>query len=312
MHTFKYSVVIPHFNSSSLLKEMVKSIPERNDIEIIVVDDNSSAQHKDELKNLKHDNLHVLYNESNMGAGYSRNVGLSHIRGEWVSVVDADDFFNQAAFDTFDKAIDNNIDYINYTISYFNQDTEMHNTNPNSFSNHSVLEFIKNPTKKTVRYFKLRNTVCYNKLVRADFIKENNIKFEEVPVNNDVFYAYQVSLKAKYFKVISDCLYHKKIVSSSITKRKRNIEREFLFFLQAKKRSGLAAAIGLKRYPFYRSELLYIPYLIKKRGLLDMIKFFKYRLEHKAEVKDAFNAYTEFFRDLSLNDIDDSINFLIR
>ena len=311
MAVFKYSVVIPHFNSSSLLKEMIESIPKRNDIEIIVVDDNSSREQKDELNEIKHTNLSVLFNETNMGAGYSRNVGLSHVQGEWVSVVDADDFFDSKAFDVFDKYISNDIDYINFTISYYNQDTGIYDNNPNSFSNRSVLQFIENQSKKTIRYFKLRNTVCYNKLVRADFIRQNRIFFEEVPVNNDVLYAYQVGLKSKYYKVIPDCLYHKKIVTSSITNRKRNIEREFLFFLQAKKRSGLAASLGLRKYPFYRSELLYIPFFIKKRGLWDTIKFFIYRFQHNGEVKDAFGAYALMFKTLNLQDIDNSIKYMI-
>lgn len=40
---FNYSFIIPHHNSPDLLNRYLKSIPQREDIEIIVVDDNSYA-----------------------------------------------------------------------------------------------------------------------------------------------------------------------------------------------------------------------------------------------------------------------------
>ena len=41
-----YSFVIPHHNSPTLLNRCLDSIPQREDIEIIVVDDNSDADKK--------------------------------------------------------------------------------------------------------------------------------------------------------------------------------------------------------------------------------------------------------------------------
>ncbi len=36
---FDYSIIIPHYNIPKLLLRCVKSIPERDDVQIIVVDD---------------------------------------------------------------------------------------------------------------------------------------------------------------------------------------------------------------------------------------------------------------------------------
>lgn len=38
-----YSIIIPHYNIPDLLQRLLDSIPQREDIEIIVVDDNSSS-----------------------------------------------------------------------------------------------------------------------------------------------------------------------------------------------------------------------------------------------------------------------------
>jgi hypothetical protein len=38
-------------------------------------------------------------------------------------------------------------------------------------------------------------------------------------------------------------------------------------------------------------DLLYVPFMIKKRGFADMVRFFRYRSQHKKEVKLARQAY---------------------
>lgn len=309
MAEYTYSVVIPHYNSPKLLARMLKSIPERNDIQIIVVDDCSPKEAQDELMQLQHKGLEVVLQTENHGAGYARNVGLGKIKGEWCIFVDADDFFAVNTFEVFDKHVECNIDYINFAISFYNINEDKYDYNPPSFSNQSVLRFLKDATITNCLYFKLRNTVCYNKLVKASFLREKSIRFEEVPVNNDVFYALQVGLLSKYYKVIKECLYHKLIVNSSITNRKRDIHREYLFFIQAIKRNGLSAMLGLYNYPFYRSEFLYIPHLIKKRGVSDTLRFFKYRWQHNAEVKEAYDVYRNKFNSLTRVDIENMVNY---
>lgn len=41
-----YTVIIPHFNDVESLKVMIRSIPDRTDIQIIVVDDNTFPQNE--------------------------------------------------------------------------------------------------------------------------------------------------------------------------------------------------------------------------------------------------------------------------
>ena len=40
---YNYSVIIPHYNIVPLLERCLKSIPDREDIQIVVVDDNSNV-----------------------------------------------------------------------------------------------------------------------------------------------------------------------------------------------------------------------------------------------------------------------------
>ena len=40
------SIIIPHFNSPRLLENLLKSMPAREDIQIIVIDDNSTEDRR--------------------------------------------------------------------------------------------------------------------------------------------------------------------------------------------------------------------------------------------------------------------------
>lgn len=297
---YTYSVVIPHYNSAFLLKRMLRSIPERNDIQVIVVDDNSEDADVEVLGNLIHKNLEVYYLKENQGAGAARNIGLKYVQGNWVVVVDADDYFETKAFDRFDEEINDDYDYIMYCISYFNPETNSKEQAIGNVSNNSNLNYISNPSLEHFRFLKLKSTVCYNKLVNLKFLQKFNIHFEECEVNNDVLYAYMVSLYSNKMKLLDDALYIKELVPTSITGRKRSIEREFLFYIQAQKRNGLFELLNLKKYPFYRSDILYVVFLLHKRGLFDTIKFFKYRKKHISVVKEARSYYKHFFEGISL------------
>ena len=50
MQHINYSIIIPHKNSASLLQYCLNSIPIRDDVQVIVVDDNSDADKVDTSK----------------------------------------------------------------------------------------------------------------------------------------------------------------------------------------------------------------------------------------------------------------------
>ena len=290
---------------------MLNSIPERNDIQVIVVDDKSSDDEVVSLQNLKHKNLEVYYQTVNKGAGAARNVGLKHVQGKWVSVVDADDFFAKDAFKRFDEEVQPELDYVMFCIAHYDAKSKKIVPALGNVSNNSNLLFINNPSIKNFRYIKFKSTVCYNKLVNVDFLQKNNIHFEECLVNNDVLFAYMVSLKSEKMKILKDVLYLKELVSTSITGKKRDIAREFLFYLQAQKRNGLFELLNYKKYPFYRSDILYVLYFLKKRGLLDTWSFFRYRKKNIDLVKEARSFYKHFFENLTITVVDRKLSACI-
>jgi glycosyltransferase involved in cell wall biosynthesis len=268
---------------------MLDSIPNREDIQIIVVDDCSDEDKITELQKSHHQNLSIYKEKQNLGAGHARNIGLSYATGKWVLVVDADDIFDPKAFDVFDQYIDSDIDYLCYVVDSL--DNSLRPDGAWIRSSESIKAYCKEKSKENTLRLRYQNLICRNKMVSLSFIKKNNIKFEECQVNNDVYYGLAIGHLARKFVVLPNVLYHSIRSVGSITRKPRTIEREFLFYLQAQKRNGFYEAIGLKRWPYYRYDCLYIPFMIKKKGLKGAFQFFKYRKEHIEEVRASKNSY---------------------
>lgn len=291
---YTYSVSIPHYNSPRLLKRMLKSIPERDDIQVIVVDDGSEKQNVDELKCLQHKNLELILLDENMGGGYARNIGLQHATGKWFISVDADDYFSDDAFEVFDQYKDKDIDCLGFCVLCV--DTVTGKVTRDLVANKNVTEFLEKRTRKAENLLRYYNLEAWNKLVSMDFISKYNIHYENCRVNIDVLYSILIGLNAKNYIVIPNKLYYFTENPDSITHKKRTVEREFQFYLQVQKRNGFYKAIGLNHLPFFRADYLYVPFMLKKRGLRDTIEFFRLWWKRRDERKQARKEYLEYVR----------------
>lgn len=102
----KISVIIPCHNGTDYLKDAMGSVNQQGvEVEIIVIDDNSTDGTQDYAKNLGIDKVY----ETTISKGLSaaRNVGLNNMTGDYVVFLDHDDIINANTFTTmlaeFDK-----------------------------------------------------------------------------------------------------------------------------------------------------------------------------------------------------------------
>lgn len=77
---YNYSFIIPHKNCPELLQRCVDSIPERDDVQVIVVDDNSDEEKKPSLK--EHKNLQVILLDASQSKGAGRARLVIWVTGE--------------------------------------------------------------------------------------------------------------------------------------------------------------------------------------------------------------------------------------
>ena len=120
-----YSIIIPHKNIPVLLERCLNSIPERKDIQIIVIDDSSNNTVINLLKDLElnRSNVEVIFTSKGKGAGYARNIGLEKASGKWLLFADADDFYSKKAFNYFDSYLNSNLDLVYFMMESCFSDT---------------------------------------------------------------------------------------------------------------------------------------------------------------------------------------------
>ena len=90
------SVIIPVYNAEAYLEECLDSVVNQTlkNIEIICVNDGSTDNSLDILKEYQEkDDRVIIINQENQGAGVARNQGIKVAKGNYLSILDADDFF---------------------------------------------------------------------------------------------------------------------------------------------------------------------------------------------------------------------------
>lgn len=204
---YNYSIIIPHHNIPLLLKRCLNSIPHRPDLQIIVIDDNSSPQCISELKLLEKEFPHVLfyYLAQGGGAGKARNIGLTQSKGEYILFADADDFFNYCLDEILSEYINSKYDVI-----YFNAnslDTNKYQpTWRNLYLSKMIAEYKNHPDKAI---FKLKYVFGepWCKLVKKELIIKNQITFDETNIHNDTKYSYLVGFYSQTIHVDERAIY---------------------------------------------------------------------------------------------------------
>ena len=93
----KVSIVIPCYNDFEYIEEAVHSALNQTYLnkEIIVVDDGSDSLTKQVLENLR-SKIDILIFQNNSGPGHARNAGIKVSSGEFILVLDGDDFFEDS------------------------------------------------------------------------------------------------------------------------------------------------------------------------------------------------------------------------
>lgn len=110
---FKLSIIIPIYNNSEYLKPLLESLKQqkknREDIEIIAVDD-GSTQDMRFLDNF----ADVVIHKVNGGCASARNAGLDAARGNYVAFLDADDAVKSNYIDVIYEDATRGYDYVTY------------------------------------------------------------------------------------------------------------------------------------------------------------------------------------------------------
>lgn len=112
----KLSVIVPVYNVENYLGQCLESILNQTlqDIEIICINDGSKDSSKDIISKYKsRDKRITQIDKANGGYGCACNTGLKLAKGEYISIIEPDDFIDNRMFeDLYNLAIKNDADIV--------------------------------------------------------------------------------------------------------------------------------------------------------------------------------------------------------
>ena len=96
MNNFKFSVVIPTYNSSKTINKTITSVLRQKykNFEIIVVDDGSNDNTVSKVKQISDSRIRVFKIKRSGGPAKPRNYGINKSISEWICFLDSDDLWD--------------------------------------------------------------------------------------------------------------------------------------------------------------------------------------------------------------------------
>ena len=173
----KVSVIVPVYNTERHLSKCLYSLINQSlqELEVIAVDDNSTdSSYKilKEFQRLYPNKIRVFHNIVNRVQAFSRNIGISIAKGEYIGFLDSDDYVNFEMYKSmYEGAKENGFPEVVVTgLLFVNNDYYLENGF--DFLHRSagkVYDVLKNCE------FVLMNSpsVC-NKIFRSDTVKDND------------------------------------------------------------------------------------------------------------------------------------------
>lgn len=166
----KVSIVITAYNVVEYLEKAVMSAIQQGVKEVIIVEDKSTDNTKDVITELVmklSDIVKVIYNKENIGAGLSRRVGIENATGEYVLLLDGDDYLDEGYIKALlDRAEETGADIVSSGIKIIQED--------GSWTADCYGDFTSVGMDKIARFWRNRTVFLSNKLVRRSL-------YEKVP-----------------------------------------------------------------------------------------------------------------------------------
>lgn len=177
----KISVVVPVYNVEKYLKECIDSIINQTleDIEIICVNDGSTDSSLEILNDYaKKDSRIIVINKSNSGYGHTMNMGLNAATGEYVGIIESDDFADKNMFeDLYKLAKEYDADIVKGDWYNYWSKNKFARKN-NRISSAKVLKLTNSKQDKSLLRI---NPSVWSAIYKKEFLNKYNIRFLETP-----------------------------------------------------------------------------------------------------------------------------------
>ena len=225
-----YSVIIPHYNDAEDLERCLASIPVRDDLEVIVVDDDSDPGKVDfeHFPGLDRPGTTVIFSKGKdgKGPGYARNVGMGRAQGKWIVFSDSDDYFLPVFGEMLDSYKDSDADVVYFKVARQTMESDV--LQPYGLFNDAIDE-AKAAGKPDAISFGVPSP-C-GKFIKRDFLSRNGIGFQQITGGDDMLFTTKIGLNLQRYELSDAQVYCVVDRPGSITRN--NSWRGFRSFTRA-------------------------------------------------------------------------------
>lgn len=221
----KVSVILPIYNAEKYLRECLDSVINQSlkEIEIICVNDGSTDNSLDIIKEYAAKDSRIFYiDKPNAGYGQTMNCGIEIATGEYIGIVEPDDFIDLKMYETlYNKAQETGVDFVKGDTYFW-----WSKNNQKKYSNCITDKSLYNSVRHDLYNIGLivgAITNCAG-IYKRSFINKYAIKYQETPGASfqDQGFYYQVIFNAQsgYYINIPFYYYRQDNSSSSVNSKK--------------------------------------------------------------------------------------------
>ena len=199
----KISIITATYNSGATLRDTLDSILRQDypDYELVIKDGGSTDNTLDILK--KHankDSTITILNSNEKSYGHQVNMGLERAKGEYISIIETDDFIDENMLEVLYSLSDNGkVDLIKSTFYHYD-DWDKNNIKADIDNSKADLPNNKQFTLKEEPLFVDGHPSVWSGIYKRSFLEENKIKMVEAPaggwVDNPFFYETAIAAKS--------------------------------------------------------------------------------------------------------------------
>ena len=220
------SIITPVYNVEPYIRQCLDSVlsQEYNDWEWILVDDGSTDNCLSIIREYEKDDTRIhVFTQENQGPAAARNLALKHIKGDYITFLDSDDWIEKNAFSLIRDAIEKyQPDMVMWNFKRYTANGYVIGNYPmpepgyyeKAFTQEYAADFIFEYKKRKGQYF----PSCWIRAIRAEIIKENGLRFNpNLKRTEDYMFLAEVHAYLEDMVVIGEALSVYRVNEESIT-----------------------------------------------------------------------------------------------
>ena len=253
----RFSIIIPVYNVETYLEQCIMSVIGQSyvEFEAILIDDgsiDSSGEICDRYA--KHDIRLKVIHTQNEGLSVARNTGITRAQGEYIVLLDADDYLDLKALENIQNVLcGGDYDLIVNSIDRYDEKNNRIYPCRYQFAEGDFKEKCSWKIYKELLYKKEFTFTAWVFVTKRKFLLDNNLMFYPKIFHEDELWTPYVVLKAKRIAYNNEHFYYYRVNRKDSIMNGANIEREFsLQYIMEQ----LLKDLGQEKYDLNEKKLL--------------------------------------------------------